>query len=363
MRKVLALAIITLLQALPSAYAEDRFHLGVISGLTGAAAKWSTFQNMGIELAAEEARASGTPIDLIFEDSQTQGARAINAFNKLVDRSKVDAIVADDFGIVTAPLLPLAKRKGTLIVSTGLPHQRYCDDGGEYFASISSQIEGARPAFERFFDLHPEIKRVGLVVFDDPDWGNAYRAVWEDIAKSRGITVVDTFLNNEWAPDFKSMMVKLTAKKPDAILVAHEPESFMKAARQIHFQGQIVIANCVLEMLAGSDSPRAELNGVYTVDPMISPEFRAAFQKRYGRAPILEAYVGYEAVRTLIRAAAADRKALHRGIKQVAYDGVAGAIDFTGSTCVGNRAAWGLYRFKQRELVGPLGDRNSNEQR
>jgi ABC-type branched-subunit amino acid transport system substrate-binding protein len=301
---------------------------------------------MGMELAVEQLAAQGVAVQLVFEDSQTQGARAITAFNKLVNLSKVDALIADDFGIAIAPILPIAKRQRKFIVSTGLPGEEFCAAGGEYFVSVSSKIEKTKPAFEEFFQQHPEIKRIGLVVFDDPDWGNVYRTVWEEIAQARGISIVETFLNNEWSPDFKSMRVKMMAKQPDAILVAHEPESFVKAMRQVGFKGPVAIANCVLEMLADSDGARPELEGIYTVDPRVSPEFVAAFKELFHREPILEAYAGYEAVRSVAKAAAIDRAGLHRGIRKVAYDGVAGRIDFTGPSCSGSDAAWGLSRFK-----------------
>ncbi len=343
------LVVFLLLAGVLPARADGPLRIGVISGLTGAAAKWNRFQNMGMELAAEELVVAGIEVQLLFEDSQTQGVRAIAAYNKLVDLSKVDAVIADDFGLVTAPLLPLAKRRKTLLVSTGLPHERYCAAGGEYFASVASKIEQTRNAFEHFFQLHPEVRRIGLVVFDDPDWGNAYRAVWEDIAQRRGLAIVDTFVNNEWSPDFKSAMTKMMVKKPDAILAAHEPGSFVKAMRQVNFTGQVVIANCVFEMLADTDAARPELEGVYTVDPIVSPQFTEAFRRRFARDPILEAYAGYEAVRAVAKAAVLDRGALDRGLRGVAYDGVAGRIDFTRASCLANDASWGLSRFTNKD--------------
>lgn len=331
---------------LQCARADEPLRVGVISGLTGAAAKWSRFQNMGMQLAVEQLAAEGVPVQLVFEDSQTQGMRAVAAYNKLVGLSKVEAVLSDDFGLVTAPLLPIARRQRTLLVSTGLPHERYCEQGGEYFASVGSKIENTTRAFESLFQRNPEIRRIGLVIFDDPDWGQAYRGVWEAIARRRGVAVVDTFINNDWSPDFKSVMTKMKAKKPDAILVAHEPGSFIKAMRQVNFEGQVVIANCVFEMLADSDLARPEMEGVYTVNPIVSPAFVEAFQRRFNREPILEAYAGYEAVRAVAKAAHVDRAALYRGLRSVAYDGVAGRIDFTRSSCLANNASWGLFQFK-----------------
>ena len=172
------LHVLTLMSALwlpfPANAEEIKLRVGVISGLTGAAAPWGAFQNKGMILAQEELKSEGVSIELIFEDSQTSGPKAITAYNKLIQLDKVDAVIADDFGLVVAPLLPLVERRTSPLVATSLPQQRYCDVAPKQFFSMSSQIIYSRAAYDRFFELHPEIKRIGVVAFDDPEWGNAY---------------------------------------------------------------------------------------------------------------------------------------------------------------------------------------------
>ena len=333
------------------ASSQETLHLGVISGLTGAAAKWNTFQNMGMQLAAEELLAQGSKVSLTFEDSRTRGSHAISAYNRLVSLAKVDALIANDFGLAISPLLPILKKSGDkLLVSLVLADDRYCSAGGERFASIASRILETRSAFLRFFELHPNVKRLGLVVFDDPDWGNNYRSVWEDLARERGIEIVETYSSNDWSPDFRLVVAKMMSKKADAIFVAHEPHNFMKAVREANFLGAIVTANNVLELLADSDTPPQELVGVYTVTQTIAPEFAAAFRARFKREPILDAFLGYEVVRSLAKAATINRAELHKGLREVRYQGVAGAIDFSKSSCLGNYGSWGLYRFNSTAL-------------
>lgn len=334
------------------AHADERkLRIGVISGLTGAAAKWCTFQNMGMQLAQEELQQEGFSIELIIEDSQTVASKAIGVFHKLTELDRVDAIIANDFGFIIMPLLPLAEKQKRTLVSLWLPFEAYCKKAPNSFFSAASQHPRSRPAFERFFELHPEIHKVGLVVFDDPEWGKTYLAMWQDIAASRGIAVVDTFETNEWQPDYKTMLTRMLPKKPDAILFAHEPEGMIKAARQLGFTKPIVATNNLLEMIANTDSVRPDLEGVYWVDASISDEFSHKFRKRFMRAPILEAYTGYEAVRMLAKAAALNRDDLAAGMRKVAYQGVAGRIDFTQGNCVGNNAGWGLFRFVGGERV------------
>ena len=104
-------------------------------------------------------------------------------------------------------------------------------------------------------------------------------------------------------------------------------------------------------MLAGSKRERAELEGVYVVDPEVSLEFRDKFFKRFNLEPILEAYAGYEAVKTIAHAANIDRTALSLSMRRVKYSGIAGEIDFTKGTCAGNQAEWRLFKFVRGRRV------------
>jgi ABC-type branched-subunit amino acid transport system substrate-binding protein len=143
----------------------------------------------------------------------------------------------------------------------------------------------------------------------------------------------------------------MRAKNPDAILFAHEPEGMIKAARQLGFNKPLIAANNVLEMLSSSENHRPELDGIYVVDLPISAEFRKKFAERFKRAPILEAYAGYEAVRVIAEASRMNRVDIAEGIRLVRYAGIAGEIDFTKRGCAGNGAHWELFRFVNGEQV------------
>jgi hypothetical protein len=62
------LAIVIYGVSIASAYGHPlKMRVGVVSGLTGAAAKWCNFQNMGMRLAQEELESQGNEIELLFE--------------------------------------------------------------------------------------------------------------------------------------------------------------------------------------------------------------------------------------------------------------------------------------------------------
>lgn len=338
--------IILLIIIIPTlAISENNLKIGVLSGLSGAAAKWNKFQNMGITLAKEEFSNEDLNLEIIFEDSATNTTKAISAFNKLNDFNKVDAIIANDYGFVIEPLLPLAKRKKKLLLAISMPLQRYCDEGKGYFFSATSQFLDSKEAFNKFIKLNPSVKKIAIFIFDDPNWGNTYRKIWTEIAKENNLEIVFTYKSSELTPDFKSPVVKMLRNKPDVIFIAHNTELFLKAIQPFNFKGQIVSANNIYEIISDSNRQKKLIEGVYLADPLISNKFRQKFINRFNLEPILEAYAGYEALKILVKAYEYNKVDLEKGILSVSYNGIAGKIDFTKKTCIGNYAKWELFQF------------------
>lgn len=323
--------------------------IGVLSGISGVAAKWGKYQNLGIRLAAEELNAGGERIEVVFEDSATNSGKAISAYNKLLSVDKVDAVLADDFGFAIEPLIDLAARNKKLFVAVSLGAPRYCEAGQGYFFSSTSQFSRTEGAYRKFFERHPEVRRIALVVFDDPEWGQPYLGIWRKVAAEKSIEIVDEFVTSEFSPDFKIALMRAVQKKAQAVFLAHEPVSFLKAVRGAGFEGKLVSANNVLEV-AADPGPHPELEGVYLVDPLIAGDFVERFRRRFNEEPILEAYAGYEALRSIAAALRANRREPQLGFRTVRYQGVGGLMDFT-SQCYGNFSDWGLFVFRQGKAV------------
>jgi ABC-type branched-subunit amino acid transport system substrate-binding protein len=330
---------------------QRRLKIGVVSGLSGIASKWNHYQNLGLQLAQEDLARSGTKIDLVFEDSQTVGSKAITAFNKLIDFDHVDAVIADDFGYVVAPLIPLADQKKKLLVALSLPQDQYCRLSKSYFFSITSQFVYSEAAFEKFFRLRPEVKRIALFIFDDPEWGQTYYKIWTAIAARRGVKVVYDYRSTETTPDFNVVLAKALAQKPDALVLAHEPIVFSKAVQTLGYRGPILSANNFLEVIAAGVHPGDVLDRVFVVDPEIEPEFAQKFRARFHDEPILEAYAGYEALRAVAQAFTLNYSHPEVAMHTLKYKGLAGEIDFTRASCAGNITRWGLFKFQDRRLT------------
>jgi len=151
--------------------------------------------------------------------------------------------------------------------------------------SLSAAQEGT--------DLHPKAKRIALIYFEDPGWGFMYRDVWRALAKERNLTIVDEYSSTDYQPDFRSILPRILAKNPEMIFIAHEPQSSVKALRQLGYSGTIAFANNVLEVMLGEAAPPGGFEGVYFVDVATSDDFKARFMAKWGEAPILEAHSIY----------------------------------------------------------------------
>lgn len=320
-------------------------NLGVISGLSGAAAKWNRYQNMGLELAKEEFSSDKLVINLNYEDSETNTQKAISAFNKLVKVDHVDAVIADDFGFVITPILPLAEKEKVLLVTTSMSDEKYCTKFNKYFYSISSQLSKTKSAFEKFFKTKKNVKSIATYTFDDPEWGSNYKRIWEELAEQYHVKIVDQYVSADLYPDYKSALAKTVIRKPDAIFFAHEPLSFLKTINQLKYKGILVAANNVYETLVDTTEFTPIVEGTYLVDPKISDDFVSRFKKRYNLYPILEAYSGYEALRSIVEAYKISSD-LSESFNKVKYQGSGGMIDFSGSHCLGNQSDWDLFQVK-----------------
>jgi ABC-type branched-subunit amino acid transport system substrate-binding protein len=327
------------LLTVPELYAEN-LKIGVILGETGPASKWAQAQREGILLATEELKSEG--IEVVFEDSGSDPKRAISAFYKLVETNKVEYIVGDVFSNITDALIPLVKGKKVVLVSPSTPAFTCRADIPNYF-SISAQIFDSLPAWTQAFNVL-NIKKAGFVYFDNPTWGDLYRDVWtkassqsEQIGEFKNTDIVNT--------DFKGVLPKLLAKKPDTLFLAHDALGFFKALRVLKYEGRVVSANHILEhILDPSIQPLIE--GAWVVDSPTTATFRSTFEKRFGHPPILEPQTSYEAIRSINFAHKHGEKLLNK----VHYQGVAGEIDFR-SSCAGNHATWNLFQIKQGKLL------------
>lgn len=322
--------------------------VGVVLGFSGPASFWAAEQRLGIELALDELKKSGNELRIVWEDSKTTPTGAVTAFKKLVDADKVKVVVGDVFAFVTEPLIPIAEQHSVPLVTPAFPRAA-CERGKGWVFTLASQIPDSIEAYEDLLSSL-DIKSVAIITFDDAgSWGGAYRDVWLKAAAKLKIEVKEDLALAEITPDFRAIFPKIVRKRPDAILFAHEPLSARNALRTTGFSGKFISTNAVLEVLANRTADKSLVEGVYLVDPVMSPRFVEAFKLKFHKTPVLESHASYEAMHVIAEASRNSGLPLREALRQVKRPGVAGNIDLS-DPCRGRSGQWLPWVIKDGRL-------------
>ncbi len=327
-------------------FAEEAFKIGVIVAQTGAAAKYGKFAKMGLELAKEEINqaggVAGKPVELIYEDSQTQPNKALGAFNKLHNIDHVDAIIGDVWEFLTNAFLPQADKTKTLVMSpTSMPHSITITS--PYFFTMGHHIEYLDSAFRLYFKKHPEIKKMALINWDNT-WGLGYGKKIKEIIKEFNIELVDELATQDWNTDMKSEVTRVLRKKPDLIFAPYLGERIARRVKEFKSSTKILTTLNIVESLLDDSANKEQLEDIYFVDFTAPEEYNKKFQDRFNEVPQFESHLSYESLRSLVKAYNQNPENIQTGLKSVAYQGVSGKIDFTKSNN-GNNAEAVLYKI------------------
>lgn len=327
-------------------YSQQRIPVGVVYGFTGAANVWSDFGRMGLELARDEINSSGgingKPIELIFEDSRTNPAQSVAAYQKLVTIDKVKIVIGNVWSFITNPLIPLAAKDDVILISPTVMQEALEMANANVF-TMGASVNGIGDAVDTFFRLNRDVKTLGIFCWDDT-WGQAYLKVWRERASANGVRVESELCNIDFSNDFRTDVAKMAAKKVDAVIIAHMGDVVLQRMKEQRFSAKVLATSNVIEEIKVKKAPLGLFEGVYITNWNPSKEFIDSFKLKYGVDPVLEAHNSYETLRSIAKALKISEIATLEALRTVKYEGVAGLIDFSGSSFANHSIAQ-LYRI------------------
>lgn len=325
--------------------------IGVVMGLTGSESLWSEYNLNAAKLAVEEVNkeggAGGRKLVLIVEDDKSDAKMGISALQKLTTIDGVDIVVGDVWSYTTNPMIPVAEGKKMTLISPTVMDTSVEGDS-PYFFTLGHRIESQRAPMERFFALHPEVKKVYELCWNDA-WGAAHSALFADIAAKRGITVVGKSCTADYNADYRTEVAKIKQANPDAIfMVSSLAERAVKALNENNIAAPVLTTSVIGQALRTGRTAPEQLGNVWFTDWLPNEEFVRAYEAAYQNYPLAEAQNSYETIRTIAKAYDADSSNWLAGLASVKYIGVDGEIDFTsGSRIAVNRGEAKLYRVDQ----------------
>lgn len=280
--------------------------VGLILPLTGAHAQTAEAMKNAAELSYSELPAAvKSQIQLVFEDDQLSGMKAVTAFNKLVTADKISAVVTFG-GQSVAAVAPLVQERkipafaltadSSLVRGKTFIYQHWLTSG-----------EQARALFQAIDPRH--IKRAALVSTTH----NAALDIMQKFEEQLKLRRIEVVYKQDFAPsdtDFRTELFRIDALKPDAILGVLVLPHMGIFAKQLREAGMTLPLYCSVNAEAADEVKAAQgaMEGIIYAGPDLSPDFIQHFTARFGRYPEFAAPHVYDAVKLIGRAVAGGAK-------------------------------------------------------
>lgn len=308
----------------------DTFKIGVVYGFTGAAAADSEMGRYAIDLAVEEINeaggVNGQMFEVIYEDNETEAAKSVSAYKKLVDFDKVDVVLGSVFDFITNPLVPLTKDDKVVTIAPVVVSESI-ESESDYFFSTGHAAANAQEAIRTFFRMNPDVETVALLCWNNA-WGEAHKNAYEQVVAELGKEIVAEECTY-FGSDYRTEILKLKAANPDAMLVSGYSDVYLPKLIELGIDTKIIGTQNIVGTLERSGVDKSLVQGIYIFDWQPNQEFIDTFYAKYDTYPILEAHNHYDTVYAIKKALELGESDLREALKQVTYEGIVGSYNFT----------------------------------
>jgi branched-chain amino acid transport system substrate-binding protein len=250
---------------------EQPIRIGMSMAQTGGLAAAGKSSLLGIQIWRDDVNTKGgllgRKVELVVYDDKSSASESPAIYAKLLDVDKVDILFAPYGTVPTAPILPLAKQRGLLLM-------------GNFSFQVNSKVHhdmwfnnapwGPPDAWAAaFLDLGQKAdgKTMALLTADQ-EFAQNLAGTARDVAKKRGLEIVYDQSYPPTTVEFSSIIRSLNAAKPDIVYVAsYPPDSagIMRAVNEIGVGDNVQIfggAMVGLQNAAVMESMGSLLNGV-----------------------------------------------------------------------------------------------------
>jgi branched-chain amino acid transport system substrate-binding protein len=204
----------------PVISAEPPIKVGVVLPLTGEQAKFGEIEKNSFLMALEEVNKAGgikgRPVELIIEDDTSKPDVGRSAVEKLISRDNVVMVTGGYSSSVTYAMCAVAQqRKVPFLVTTGSADD-ITEKGWDYVFRINPPVSEYPKALEIF--LKEVVKPQSVAVLHENTlFGQSGSKEFIKLCESAGIKVLMKEGYEHGAVDFKPLLMKTKAAKPDFI--------------------------------------------------------------------------------------------------------------------------------------------------
>jgi len=221
----------------PRAQAEQPIKIGMGIAQTGALAGGGKAALLALRIWVEDVNARGgllsRKVELVVYDDQSSPATTPGIYTKLLDIDKVDLLIAPYGTVPTAPIMPLVKQRGLLLMGnfSFLANQKLQHD--MYFNN--APWKDAASWTDGFFKLG-RAAGANTVAFlaADQEFAQNLAVGAKQIAKQIGLKTVYEQNYPPTTVDFSPMIRAIRAARPDIVFVMSYPNDSVGIVRAVN---------------------------------------------------------------------------------------------------------------------------------
>jgi len=224
--------------------AKAPFKLGVIESATGPGETYGKVAINGKQLAVEEINAAGgvngRKIELIVEDGKCAAPSAITAYTKLTQVDGVKIILGTSCSGALLGIAPLAERDKVIMFS-GLATNPDIKFAGDYIYRTS--LSDAFVGIDAGNRIYKDGVRKLATISESTDYAEGVRRETANKFVELGGQIVAEERYASDATDFRSIITKVLAASPDALMLSAQSEftggTLQKQLRELGYTGPV----------------------------------------------------------------------------------------------------------------------------
>jgi branched-chain amino acid transport system substrate-binding protein len=314
---------------------KEPIKLGVAIGISGAStANLAQDQNLAVKLAEkffnDKGGINGRPLKLVIQDTGSDEAGAIAAFNTLINSDKVVGIVGPTLSQQAFSADPIAERAKVPVLApsntaAGIPQI------GDYIGRVSAGVASYAGNAIKFATSKQPIDKAAVFFAQDDAFSRSETVVFQNAVRANGIELLAPQTFQVADTDFTTQVQFVQNNKPGLVVISGLAQSgnLVKQLRDLGYGGLIVGGNglnvvqtfsvckkqCDGLIVAQAYSPDLPADG-------INAAFKAAFLADQKRPPGQIAAQAFTGVQVFVDALTVMDKAgkLNASLEQIRID-------------------------------------------
>lgn len=324
---------------------SDTIKIGVLAPTTGDVSIYGIPTLNGIKLAVKEINEAGgilgKKIELLHEDEKGDEVEAVNAYNRLVDKGIV-ALIGDVTSKPSIAVAALAAEDGIPMITPTGTSAEITEKGDNVFRVCFTDPFQAQMLADFTAD-NLKYKKVAILYNSSDPYSQGIAVAYKAQAETKGIEIVAYEAYGKDATNFKTQLLSIQQKNPEAIVLPDYTDKvalIAAQAREIEYKGTLMGGDGwdgLYEKI--NESNRGIMDNSYFTNHFsptdtadVVANFVSAFKAAYDTTPVSFAALGYDATKLMAKAmenaGSTDKAKVVAALKEIELDCVTGKISF-----------------------------------